>query len=135
VPLPPIAVHIGERWGWKFLTCREQDRNEWIKQAAQEAGLTREWDDRLISGGKVKHNWRPLWQVISSHTARHTAATLLKQISKNNNALVKLVLDHAEEAVSDRYAKDKVRLLTPAVLEAWKEILGPWYTALPTERN
>ena len=130
VPLPPIAVNIGERWGWKFPARREQDRNEWIKQVAKAAGLTRDWDDRLISGGKVKHHWRPLWQIISSHTARHTAATLLKQVS-NNKALAKLVLGHAEEDVTDRYAKDKARLLAPAVLEAWQEILGDWYDSVP----
>lgn len=132
VPLPPIAVRIGERWNWQFPRRREQDRNEWIKQVAKEAGLNREWDDRLISGGKVKHNWRPVHQVISSHTARHTAATLLKQASQNK-ALAKLVLGHADQDVTDRYAKDKARLLAPAVLDAWKAILAEWYDQAPTD--
>ena len=91
------------------------------------AGLTREWDDRLITGGKVMHNWRPIWQVISTHTARHTAGTLLKQVSNGNKALAKLVLGHADEDVTDRYAKDKARLLAPAVLDAWRAVLGEWY--------
>jgi integrase len=78
VPLPPIAVHIGERWGWHFPARNWQQRGDWIKEIAKGAGLTREWDDRLITGGRVVHNWRPIWQVISTHTARHTAGTLLK---------------------------------------------------------
>ncbi|WP_133256972.1 tyrosine-type recombinase/integrase [Hymenobacter edaphi] len=135
VPLPPIAVLIGERWNWQFPRRREQDRNEWIKQVAKEAGLDREWDDRLITGGKVKHNWRPVHQVISSHTARHTAATLLKQASQNNKALAKLVLGHADQDVTDRYAKDKARLLAPAVLDAWKVILGDWYDQVPVDAS
>ncbi|MCC3156410.1 hypothetical protein LJ737_04130 [Hymenobacter sp. 15J16-1T3B] len=130
VPLPPIAVRIGERWQWQFPARGHQDRNEWIKQVAKEAGLTREWDDRKISGGKVHHNWRPVWQVIGTHTARHTAGTLLKQVS-GNKALAKLVLGHADEDVTDRYAKDKARLLAPQVLEAWQQILGDWYDANP----
>ncbi|MBG8553066.1 site-specific integrase [Hymenobacter guriensis] len=133
VPLPPIAVAIGERWGWKFPARGETVRNSAIKEVAQQAGLTREWDDRLITGGKVVHNWRPLWQVISTHTARHTAATLLKQASKGNKALAKLVLGHADEDVTDRYAKDKARLLAPDVLAAWQVILGELYDQEPRQ--
>lgn len=88
-------------------------------------------EDRLISGSKVKHSWCPLWQVISSHTARHAAATLLQQVSRNNKALAKLVPGHAEVDVNDRYAKDKARLLAPAVPEAWQEIFGDWYDSAP----
>ncbi|GAA3998467.1 hypothetical protein GCM10022408_06620 [Hymenobacter fastidiosus] len=131
VPLPPIAVKIGERWGWQFPARTWQQRGEWIKEVAQQAGLTREWDDRLITGGKVVHNWRPIHQVIGTHTARHTAGTLLKQAGNGNKALAKLVLGHADEDVTDRYAKDKARLLAPAVLEAWRNILGEWYDKEP----
>ena len=131
VPLPPIAVKIGERRGWRFPARTWQQRGDWIKEIAQSAGLTREWDDRLITGGKVVHNWRPIWQVIGTHTARHTAGTLLKQVSSGNKALAKLVLGHAEEDVTDRYAKDKARLLAPAVLDAWQKILGEWYDREP----
>ena len=109
VPLPPIAVKIGEHWNWHFPARTWQHRGDMIKEVAQQAGLTREWDDRLITGGKVVHNWRPIWQVIGTHTARHTAGTLLKQVSDGNKAVAKLVLGHAEEDVTDRYAKDKAR--------------------------
>jgi integrase len=133
VPLPPIAMKIGERWGWQFPARNWQQRGDWIKEIAQGAGLTREWDDRLITGGKVVHNWRPIWQVISTHTARHTAGTLLKQVSNGNKALAKLVLGHADEDVTDRYAKDKARLLAPAVLDAWRTVLGDLYEGEPTK--
>ena len=66
-----------------------------------------------------------------SHTARHTAGTLLKQVSNGNKGLARLVLGHAEEDVTDRYAKDKARLLAPAVLDAWRAVLGEWYDGEP----
>ena len=78
------------------------------------------------------HSWRPIWQVVGTHTARHTAGTLLKQVSNGNKALAKLVLGHAEEDVTDRYAKDKARLLALAVLDAWRAVLGDWYDREPT---
>jgi len=132
VPLPPIAVNIGERWNWQFPARTWQQRCDWIKEIAREAGLGREWDDRLITGGKVIHNWRPIHEVISTHTARHTAGTLLKQVSNGNKALAKLVLGHAEEDVTDRYAKDKAQLLAPAILNAWQSVLGEWFDGVPT---
>ena len=131
VPLPPIAVKIGERWTWKFPARTWQPRCDWIKDIAQAAGLTREWDDRLITGGKVVHHWRPIHQVIGTHTARDTAGTLLKQVSNGNKALAKLVLGHADEDVTDRYAKDKARLPAPAVLDAWQAVLGEWFDGEP----
>ena len=133
VPLPPIAVNIGERWGWHFPARTWQQRCDWIKDIAREAGLTREWDDRLITGGKVVHNWRPIYEVISTHTARHTAGTLLKQVSNGNKALAKLVLGHAEEDVTDRYAKDKAQQLAPAILDAWRVVLGEWVDGVPVQ--
>ena len=43
------------------------------------------------------------------------------------------MLGHAEEDVTDRYAKDKARLLAPAVLDAWRKILGEWYDGEPVQ--
>jgi site-specific recombinase XerD len=130
VPLPPLAVRIGEKWGWRFPARSWQYRCDKIKEVAAAAGLVREWDDRRITGGKVIHHWRPVHQVIGTHTARHTAATLLKQVS-GNKLLARLVLGHADEDVTDRYAKDKARLLAPQLLEAWHKVLGEWYDGQP----
>lgn len=60
-----------------------------------------------------------------------SAGTLLKQMSNGNKALAKLVLGHADEDVTDRYAKDKAQLLAPAVLDAWRAVLGEWYDGEP----
>ncbi|MGI4869713.1 MAG: hypothetical protein ACRYFX_00895 [Janthinobacterium lividum] len=135
VPLPPLAVRLGERYDWQFPAATNQERNLLIKEVARLAGLTREFDERTISGGKVISKWRPVWQVIASHTARHTGATLIKQASGGNKALAKLLLGHADEDVTDVYAKDHARQLAPALLEAWEKVLGQWYDAeLPVER-
>ena len=130
VPLPPLAVRLGERYGWQLPAARNSERNELIKEVARLAGLNREFDDRLISGGKAISHWRPVWQVISTHTARHTAATLIKQAGKQKE-LAKLLLGHADEDVTDRYAKDKARELGPALLAAWCKVLGEWYDKAP----
>ena len=42
-----------------------------------------------------------------------------------------IAVGHADEDVTDRYAKDKARLLAPAVLDAWRAVLGEWYDGEP----
>ena len=126
VPLPPLAVRLGERYDWQFPAATKQERNLLIKEVARLAGLAREFDERTISGGKVISKWRPLWQLISTHTARHTGATLIKQVSGGNKSLAKLLLGHADEDGTDVYAKDKARELAPALLAAWEKVLGHW---------
>ncbi|MGI4874264.1 MAG: hypothetical protein ACRYFX_24155 [Janthinobacterium lividum] len=116
VPLPPLAVRLGERYGWQLPTASNRDRNHLIREVACLAGLTRDWDERTLSGGKVLSSWRPVWQAIGTHTARHTEDTLIKQASGSNKALAKLLLGHADEDVTDRYAKDHARQLAPALL-------------------
>ncbi|NML67578.1 hypothetical protein HHL22_20450 [Hymenobacter sp. RP-2-7] len=135
VPLPPLAVRLGERYNWQFPAATHIVRNQLMKEVARAAGLTREFDDRTISGGKAISHWRLVWQVIGTHTARHTGATLIKQAS-GNKSLAKLLLGHADEDVTDVYAKDHARQLAPALLAAWQQVLGQWYDAeLPLEKQ
>lgn len=35
--------------------------------------------------------------------------------------------------MTDRYTKDKARLLAPAVLDVWQKILGEWYDRKPAQ--
>ena len=53
------------------------------------------------------------------------------EIEKLWQSNAQMVLGHADEDVTDRYAKDKARLLAPAVLDAWQKILGKWYDGVP----
>jgi|GEM_PF-1397301 len=131
-PLPPLALAIGERWNWQLPIRTNQYRNRVIKEVAKAAGLTRKFNIMHISGGAVTDKHRPVHEIITTHTARHTCASLLLEGSDGDKSLSSFVLGHTSKDITDRYAKDKVRRVAPKVLAAWKEVLGDCYNSTPT---
>ena len=127
VPLPPVAVAIGERYGWQLPMVSNQERNRSIKEVAKRAGLTRLFNDQKISGGKSQENYRPVHEVTSTHTARHTGASLLLEGSDGDKSVSEYMLGHGIKTNTDIYAKDKARRVAPKVLAAWRKVLGEWY--------
>ncbi|RSK50136.1 site-specific integrase [Hymenobacter rigui] len=132
LPLPPLAARIGRRWGWDLPERVNRRRTGLIKEVAKLAGLNRLFNDAKISNGEVQDNYRPVWEVIGTHTARHTAGSLVLEFSAGDKSIASYLLGHAQNATStDIYAKDKARRVAVPLLEAWKQILGPYYDADP----
>ncbi|SNC62132.1 Site-specific recombinase XerD [Hymenobacter gelipurpurascens] len=132
LPLPPVAVRIGERWQWQLPERVNRRRTGQIKEVAKLAGLNRMFNDAKISNGQVTDNYRPVWEVIGTHTARHTAGSLLLEFSGGDKSLAAYLLGHAQNATStDIYAKDKAKRVAGPLLQAWEQILGPHYDADP----
>lgn len=127
LPLPPLAMQIGARWDWQLPAMGNRNRNVLIKQVAKAAGITRLFNDAKISGGKVTDNYRPAWEVIGTHTARHTAGSLLLEVSGGDESLAAYVLGHVQGTTTGIYAKDKARRIAPLLLQAWQKVLGEFY--------
>lgn len=128
LPLPPLAVQIGQRYNWQLPAMGNRQRNVLLKQVAQAAGLTRLFNDAKISGGKVTDNYRPAWEIIGTHTARHTAGSLLLEVSGGDDSLASYVLGHVQGTTTSIYAKDKARRIAPLLLQAWQQVLGDLYS-------
>ncbi|RSK29833.1 site-specific integrase [Hymenobacter metallilatus] len=127
LPLPPLAIRIGERWNWQLPAMGNRQRNVLLKQVAKAAGITRLFNDAKISGGKVTDNYRPAWEIIGTHTARHTAGSLLLEVSGGDESLAAYVLGHVQGTTTGIYAKDKARRIAPLLLQAWQKVLGEFY--------
>jgi integrase len=126
-PLPPVAVAIGERYDWQLPSLSNQQRNEAIKEVAKLAGLTRQFNDMHISGGTITDNYRPVHEIIGTHTARHTCGSLILEGGGGDRSLSGFVLGHGTKTATDIYAKDKLRRVAPKILAAWKAVLGDLY--------
>jgi hypothetical protein len=55
----------------------QQERNRQLKLLGQAVGLSREFVEVGFSGKTRTEQIQPIWQVITTHTARHTGAALL----------------------------------------------------------
>jgi integrase len=119
VPLPPLALTIWQHYNGQLPVLSNWHRNKAIREAAKVAGLTREVVTVAFSG-KTKHEAvLPIWDAITTHSARHTGATLLTWASDGDQALKELALGHVSDSV---YGSDTVERYGPRLLAAWQKV-------------
>lgn len=119
IPLPPLALTIWQHYNGRLPVLSNWHRNNAVREAAKEAGLTREVVTVAFSG-KVKHEAvLPVWDALTTHSARHTGATLLTWASDGDQTLKELALGHVSDSV---YGSDTVERYGPRLLEAWQKI-------------
>lgn len=130
VPLPAIAVEIGNRYDWQLPPVSQQERGRRIKEVAARAHLKRLFMVRHFSGRVVTEEALRVSEIISPKTARHTCAALLKRYSvvdpsmPVDKTLAKVVLGHADEDTTDIYSKEQMDRVGPLILAAWDRIIG-----------
>lgn len=126
VPLPPAAAAIWQRYGGQLNLPTQQERNRRLKVLGQAVGLTRDFVEVAFSGKTRTEQVMPLWQVLSTHTARHTGAALLVLGSEGDQTLKEIALGHVSASV---YGYDTLERYGPRLLEAWEVALGPLTSA------
>ncbi|MGI4867489.1 MAG: hypothetical protein ACRYFZ_26455 [Janthinobacterium lividum] len=132
VPLPPLALTIWQHYNGKLPVLSNTHRNNAVRQAAEVAGLTREVVTVAFSG-KTKHEAvLPIWDALTTHSARHTGATLLTWASDGDQTLKELALGHVTDSV---YGSDTVERYGPLLLDAWQKILADDRGQLLSERG
>ena len=120
IPLPPLAAAIWQAYGGQLPVHSNWNRNQSVRRAAELAGLTREHVSVAFSG-KTKHEAvLPVWEALTTHTARHTGATLLVWATDGDQTIKECALGHVSESV---YGSDSVERYGPRLLEAWQKIL------------
>ena len=121
VPLPPTAAAIWQRCGGQLNLPTQQERNRRLKVLGQAVGLEREFVEVAFSGKARAEHVQPLWQVITTHTARHTGAALLVLGSQGDQTLKEIALGHTSASV---YGYDTLERYGPQLLQAWEVALG-----------
>ncbi|RZK59588.1 MAG: hypothetical protein EOO59_07570 [Hymenobacter sp.] len=120
VPLPPLALAIWQHYHGRLPVLSNTHRNAAIRQAAEAAGLTREVVTVAFSGQTKHETVLPVWEALSTHSARHTGADLLTWASDGDQTLKELALGHITDSV---YGSDTVERYGPRLLAAWQKIL------------
>ncbi|MGI4738097.1 MAG: hypothetical protein ACRYG7_23255 [Janthinobacterium lividum] len=119
LPLPPQAAAIWTKYAGQLPVSVQQYRNRHMKLLMERAGLTRDFVRVRYVQGEATEEVVPLWQVVTIHTARHTGADMLMLGSGGDSNLKEKALGHAGV-----YGHDALERYGPALLTAWKAVLG-----------
>jgi len=120
----PAAAAIWQRYGGRLPLPSQQERNRRLKSLGRVAGLTREFVEVAFAGKARTEDVRPLYEVLTTHTARHTGAALLLLGSEGDQTLKEIALGHVSASV---YGYDTLERYGPLLLQAWEQVLlaGP----------
>ena len=120
IPLPPAAAAIWMRYGGRLPLPSQQERNRRLKALGRAACLTREFVEVAFAGKARTEDVRPLYEVLTTHTARHTGAALLVLGSEGDQTLKEIALGHVSASV---YGYDTLERYGPLLLQAWAKVL------------
>jgi len=119
LPLPPLAADIWAKYDGQLPVKVQQHRNRYMKLLMERAGLTRDFVRVRYVQGEATEEVVPLWQVVTTHTARHTGADMIMLGSGGDTNLKEKALGHAGV-----YGHDALERYGSALLKAWKTVLG-----------
>jgi len=122
IPIPPRALSIIKKYGKLPLPKFDKNSssfafNTWLKQAAKEAELNRLVRTTKVINGNIIEEWVPLYEQISSHDARHTGYSRVKEASKVETAEAQV--GHVKAGA---YDQSDPAIVVTALLDAWKII-------------
>jgi site-specific recombinase XerD len=105
IPAHPIVVDIMEKWEWNLpRPMTNQVMNRYIKELCALAGINSKITFTRIKGGKEERLTKKKWEMISTHTARRTAATNWYLADMKTIDIMKIT-GHKSEVVFLNYIK------------------------------
>ena len=104
IPCSTELKKILEKYDYNVPHLPDQDINRYIKEIGKLAGLTDEVEIETTKGGKPKLERIPKYQLIHSHTARRTGATLMYLAGIDIYDIMK-VTGHASPEILKKYIK------------------------------
>jgi integrase len=77
IPLKPLVIDILRKYDFELPKTYEQKVNKYIKEVCKLAKINEEIEITLWVGGKVNIHTKAKYELIKTHTARRTGATLM----------------------------------------------------------
>lgn len=104
IPLHPIVKETLARYGGRVPAISSQRLNIYIKEVCRDAGITNPVTRVYMKGGKRIEEVKPKCDLVTSHTARRTAATNM-YISGVPAYNIMLITGHTSESTLRKYIK------------------------------
>lgn len=104
IPCNSKLMEILKKYDYQMPHLEDQVINRYIKEVAREAGLTEPVEIETTKGGTPKKETFEKWQLIHTHTARRTGATLMYLAGIDLYDIMK-VTGHTSPAMLKKYIK------------------------------
>lgn len=115
------ATAIWNKYGGQLPKVTNQEFNRRLKQIGRAAQLTRQVAHTTVRGKVYTTVHRPLWQLLTAHTARHTCASLLLEGSGGKD-LSQITLGQSARQSTNIYARPKIEKQISDTLGAWENL-------------
>ncbi len=104
IPLKPLVVDILKKYNFNLPKTHEQKLNQYIKEVCKLAGLNENVEINATIGGKRETSYKPKYEMVKTHTARRTGATLMYLAGVAPLDIMKIT-GHTKEANLLKYIK------------------------------
>ena len=104
IPCNAALRSILEKYSYRLPHLPDKVINRYIKEIARAAGLTQPVEIETTKGGTPRKEWFPKWQLVHSHTARRTGATLMYLAGVDLYDIMKIT-GHTTPAMLRKYIK------------------------------
>ncbi len=99
IPIKPIIKGILEKYDYNLPKSNKQKFNKYIKEIGLLAGIDEKVEVKRIKGSRTIIEYVPKHQLIMTHTARRTGATLLFKAGVNTLSIMKITGHKTEKSL------------------------------------
>lgn len=119
IPLNEFSISVLEKYNYKLPSLSSQKFNEYIKDVFKEIGFTEDVKKTTRIGNEVIEIVQPLYQRISSHTARRSFITIMKN-EKVPDKIIMEFTGHKSLEVFNKYYKPNEDQKKEFMTNVWK---------------
>jgi hypothetical protein len=128
IPLAYVVEKILDKYNWNLPKISNQKTNDYIKEVCSMAGIDKKSEMEVYEDGEIVIKYVKRYELVSSHTARRTGATLMYQCNVRSLNLMKIT-GHKTEAAFLRYIR------TSEEESAILEMDNPFFKHIPKDEN
>lgn len=104
IPVSSELKEIFERYDYEIPHVADQVFNRYIKQCCKVAGINDKVTFREVVGGEERKTTKEKWELVTSHTARRTGATLMYLSGMDVYDIIKIT-GHSSPAILKKYIR------------------------------
>ena len=120
IPLNDYSKYILEKYDFQLPKISTQKFNEYIKEVFKIIGFDTPIKKELKIGKEIKETISPMYERVSSHTARRSFITVMKN-NKVPDKLIMQITGHKNLEVFNKYYKPNETDKTDAMKAVWKK--------------